>query len=75
MMLSRIHDPGAVGIADEIVVLLTLCRQLLVTTTLSAIDAGIECRREIRVITGESYAKRVLEHLMAEYMLENGDNP
>ena len=74
-MLSRIHDPGAVRIADEIVVLLTLCRQLLVTTTLSAIDAGIECRREIRVITGESYAKRVLEHLMAEYMLENGDNP
>jgi hypothetical protein len=52
----------------------TLLRQLLpMMSTLSSIGAEMEHRGEITVFAGESYATRALEHLMTEYLPDNGD--
>lgn len=49
-------------------------RQLLpITTTLSAIGAGMERRGEISVLPGEDYAQKALARLTVQY-LSAGDN-
>jgi len=52
---------------------LQLRRLLPVTTTLSAIGAGMERQGEISVLPGEDYAQNALARLTVQY-LSTGDN-
>ncbi|MGX5056976.1 hypothetical protein ACWKX9_25580 [Enterobacter asburiae] len=66
------HDQVAARAAEEIIELLTLCQQLPLATTLSAIGAGMERRGEISVLPGEDYAQKALARLTVQY-LSTGD--
>lgn len=52
-----------------------LRQSLPVMHGLAVIGAELERRGEIHVMTGESYADRALEYLMAKYLPTQGDTP
>jgi hypothetical protein len=72
---SRDEDEFAERVRTACGHALQLRRLIPMMKSLSAIGAGMERRGEITVITGESYADRALEHLMEEYLPEEGDAP
>lgn len=70
---SRDKDAFAERIRSACGHALQLRRLLSVTTTLSAIGAGMERRGEISVLPGEDYAQNALARLTVHY-LSTGDN-
>lgn len=72
---SREEDDFADRIRSACGYALQLRQSLPMMNSLSAMGAELERQGEILVMTGESYAGRALEYLMAKYLPAQGETP